>query len=317
MLDGIGLTDGEERIYLTLLDRDTVTAAELAAAHPGIDVARVLDRLEGKALVARRGGQPVRYQAAPPDVALEVLVRGREQQLQRTRLGIAALSERYRTARVARPDEVVEVVTGRDATVQRWEQLQRSARTQVRSFDRPPYVTNPSANPIELDLLHAGVGYRSVYHPAGFALPSRTAYLRGLIAAGEQARVAVDVPVKLFIADDRLGLLPLEVSGSAESCLVIRASSLLETLIALFEHVWRTAVPVHPDGSLPDVEGRPTGDDQALLTLLAGGLTDAAIARQLGSHPRTIQRRVRDLLDRLGAGTRFQAGMQAVRRGWL
>jgi DNA-binding NarL/FixJ family response regulator len=35
------------------------------------------------------------------------------------------------------------------------------------------------------------------------------------------------------------------------------------------------------------------------------------------THPRTVQRRVRELLDRLGAGTRFQAGLQAVRRGWL
>jgi hypothetical protein len=30
-----------------------------------------------------------------------------------------------------------------------------------------------------------------------------------------------------------------------------------------------------------------------------------------------VHRRVRDLLDRLGAGTRFQAGIQAARRGWL
>ncbi|MGD0557044.1 MAG: hypothetical protein ABSA93_18950 [Streptosporangiaceae bacterium] len=47
------------------------------------------------------------------------------------------------------------------------------------------------------------------------------------------------------------------------------------------------------------------------------GLTDAAIARHLGAHLRTVQRRVRGLLDRLGAATRFQAGLQAVRRGWL
>jgi DNA-binding NarL/FixJ family response regulator len=63
---------------------------------------------------------------------------------------------------------------------------------------------------------------------------------------------------------------------------------------------------------------RRTGADEgALLGLLAAGLTDSAIGRHLGTHPRTVQRRVRELLDRLGAGTRFQAGLQAVRRGWL
>jgi DNA-binding NarL/FixJ family response regulator len=126
----------------------------------------------------------------------------------------------------------------------------------------------------------------------------------------------------MFIADDKLGLLPLEMNGSAESCLVIHASSMLDTLIALFEQVWERAVAIHPDGTLPAdaLPGRPDGPsdaDRALLGLLAAGLTDAAIARQLGMHPRTVQHRVRDLLDRLGAATRFQAGLQAVRRGWL
>lgn len=239
------------------------------------------------------------------------------------RLASTQLADRYRAARLAAdPHQVVEVVTTRDATLRRWEQLQRSARHQVRSFDRPPFVGDPRSNPVECELLEAGVLYRCVYHPDGFALPGRPEALRALIAAGEQARVAATVPVKMFIADDTLGLLPLEMNGSAESCLVIHASSMLDTLIALFEQVWDRAVAIHPDGALPagalpGGSAKPSADDRALLSLLAAGLTDAAIARQLGMHPRTIQHRVRDLLDRLGAATRFQAGLQAARRGWL
>jgi len=138
-----------------------------------------------------------------------------------------------------------------------------------------------------------------------------------MIRSGEQARVAESVPVKMFLADDQLGLIPLEVGGSAEASLVIRASSMLDTLIALFELVWERAVAIHANGELPSSEADPGEDDAALLSLLAVGLTDAAIARHLGTHPRTVQRRVRELLDRLGASTRFQAGLQAVRRGWL
>jgi DNA-binding NarL/FixJ family response regulator len=47
------------------------------------------------------------------------------------------------------------------------------------------------------------------------------------------------------------------------------------------------------------------------------GLTDEAIADNLGLHPRTVRRRLRALLARLDAATRFQAGYQAVQRGWL
>jgi DNA-binding NarL/FixJ family response regulator len=138
-----------------------------------------------------------------------------------------------------------------------------------------------------------------------------------MIAAGEQARLTENVPVKMFIADNRLGLIPLEVAGSADASLLVHESSMLDTLIALFDLVWERAIPIHADGELPEPAQGPGADESALLGLLAAGLTDSAIARHLGTHPRTVQRRVRELLDRLGAGTRFQAGLQAVRRGWL
>ncbi len=318
MLDAVDLTPAEEKVYLTLLDLGAASAADLADRHSDGGVDAVLAALERKALISRVAGRPPRYKAEPPDVALDLLVREKEQELARARLTISALTDRYRISRLAsRPEEVIDVVTTREGTIHRWEQLQHSARVQVRSFDRPPYVTDPTANPIEIERLRDNVVYRSVYHVAGFDLPGRPKALRTLIAEGEQARVAAAVPVKLFIADDHIALLPLELDGSAESSLVIHASSLLDTLIALFENVWTQAVAVHPDGSAPDLRGGPQGDDVTLLGLLAGGLTDHAIARHLGSHPRTVQRRVRDLLDRLGATTRFQAGLQAARRGWL
>ncbi|MFF5212658.1 hypothetical protein [Streptosporangium sp. NPDC000396] len=50
---------------------------------------------------------------------------------------------------------------------------------------------------------------------------------------------------------------------------------------------------------------------------MASGATDEAIARRLGLGRRTVVRRVSALQRTLGATTRFQAGVQAARRGWL
>ncbi|MDP9611903.1 MULTISPECIES: LuxR C-terminal-related transcriptional regulator [Streptomyces] len=46
-------------------------------------------------------------------------------------------------------------------------------------------------------------------------------------------------------------------------------------------------------------------------------LTDSAVARQLGMSDRTVRRVVAQLMERLGAQSRFEAGVRAVERGWI
>ena len=57
--------------------------------------------------------------------------------------------------------------------------------------------------------------------------------------------------------------------------------------------------------------------DRVLLKLLSEGMTDQGIARKLGLSVRTIRRLMSDLMKRLNAQSRFEAGAEAVRRGWL
>jgi sugar-specific transcriptional regulator TrmB/DNA-binding CsgD family transcriptional regulator len=314
MLESIGLSEPEQATYLALLEQSPATAAEIRDRSVQSRTPAALAGLEAKGLVSRLPGRPVRYQAARPDMALEVLVRSREQQLQQVRLLAANLMERFSSGRAAgRPEEIVEVVTTRDATVQRWHQLQRSAEREIRAFDRPPYVDGGLANDDELEALNQGVTFRVVYDRLGLDLPGRLAVIQSFVAAGEQVRVASDVPVKMFVADNTAGLISLERPATADSALVIHSSSLLDTLIALFEAVWAVAVPVRFDGEA--TAGEPVGRE--LLGMLAAGLTDEAIARHFGWHPRTVQRHVRALMVELGAQTRFQAGLQAARRGLL
>jgi DNA-binding CsgD family transcriptional regulator len=85
--------------------------------------------------------------------------------------------------------------------------------------------------------------------------------------------------------------------------------------------------PLLPDAAgLPDAaaseEGNtaadvPTPEDLTLLRLLLDGLTDQAIAGRLGIGERTVQRRVRDLIDLVACQTRLQLIWQATQRGWI
>ena len=65
------------------------------------------------------------------------------------------------------------------------------------------------------------------------------------------------------------------------------------------------------------VGGGLDADKRTLLTLMAGGAVDGQVARSLGVSVRTVRRRISALLVELGAHSRFQAGAEAVRRGWI
>jgi DNA-binding CsgD family transcriptional regulator len=75
-----------------------------------------------------------------------------------------------------------------------------------------------------------------------------------------------------------------------------------------------SAQPVPADDGEPPA---PAMMERALLVLLAQGLTDDAAAKRLCVSVRTERRMVADLLRRLNAGSRFEAGVKATRLGWL
>jgi DNA-binding NarL/FixJ family response regulator len=117
------------------------------------------------------------------------------------------------------------------------------------------------------------------------------------------------VPMKLAVFDRTAALLPLAVEELVDSALVVHPCALLDALTEMFWLLWDQAVPVVP-ASLDPLEAR-------LMTLLAAGFKDDAIARHLALSSRTVGRRVAELMETLGARTRFQAGIHAQRRHLL
>ena len=53
-----------------------------------------------------------------------------------------------------------------------------------------------------------------------------------------------------------------------------------------------------------------------MVNLLLAGLSDQAVATQLGLSLRTVQRRLRHLQDLAGVQTRMQLGWYAARHDW-
>jgi DNA-binding CsgD family transcriptional regulator/DNA-binding MarR family transcriptional regulator len=321
MLQALGLSAAEEAVYQALLAQPHMSLGELRDS--GV-VGRqppepILSSLEEKGLVSRLPGTPRRFTASSPEYALEILILAREEELRQARSLADQLAQRFRNSRRDDdPAELVEVVSGADAVLHRWIQMLHSARRDVCGLDRPPY--SETTRKLERQLVARGVSYRCIYGRHVFDEPARARALLESVAGGEQARVMSGTPMKLFIVDGRHAMIALEKgTETIQSAVVIHPSSLLDALGRLFDGLWQRAVPVtQPTGRNGGTNSEsPSEHDAALLTLLATGLTDEAIARQLDVSQRTVQRYIRGLMDRLGADTRFQAGLQAARRGWL
>jgi sugar-specific transcriptional regulator TrmB/DNA-binding CsgD family transcriptional regulator len=315
LLDGLGIPEPEQAAYLRVLAAPRRTAAGLAADLGVTEerAARLLAALTAYGLLHAHDGTPAQWSATAPDVAVEALLLRREEELLRTRGRVGELMRAYRRAQEPLAADLVEVVTGQAAIAERWRRLQDGARHSVLLFDKPPHIVRADAV-LERALLERGVAIRVVYEAGSVSAPGRLAEIRDVVAAGEQARMLPELPCKLAVVDDRWAMLPFATGSELTAAVLVRASSLLDALTGMFEAYWQRAVRV------PEAAGAPEGAGDRrleLLTLLSAGFTDDSIARQLGVSPRTVQRWVREVMDALGARTRFQAGIQAARAGLL
>lgn len=319
-LDLVGLDAVAETVYEALLACGPTGLPELVefTGLPRWRVRGALDRLEATGLVGR-SGVDARFMAGDPAIALDVLLLGQVDRLNRARARARELTERFQREITRQdPTELVEVVTGSDAIRQRTNQVQRSARRSLRILDKPPYAGDiDSANEAELALLRRGGEARLIYDRSALDAPGRLTLVEREVAAGERARTLPNLPTKLLIVDDRLAVVPLQAAPSRiESGVIVHPSALFEALSGLFDSLWALSLPLDlATGARPDPE--PSPEDRRLLALLTAGLADEAISRQLGISYRTLQRRIHALMDRLNVQTRFQLGVQATRRSWI
>ena len=83
-----------------------------------------------------------------------------------------------------------------------------------------------------------------------------------------------------------------------------RRRSIVDSLGMLFDMHWAAAVPW---------ESFLRGSDR-ILRLLADGLTDRHIADVTGMSPRTVSRRIAEMMEAAGVHSRFQLGVKYALR---
>lgn len=162
------------------------------------------------------------------------------------------------------------------------------------------------------ELVQQGRASRAIYPVRAWKDNRTTLELRASV--GEHVRLLPELPTRMFIIGTTHAVLPEPLGFVDEPRSLVRQPGLVQALTLWFESLWERASP------LPE-EGRPREShselQRFLLTQLAQGAKDEQIARTLGLSLRTVRRRIAGLMSELGADSRFQAGVEATRRGWL
>jgi DNA-binding Lrp family transcriptional regulator len=317
----LGFSAPQEEVYRLLLRHSGRTVSELGAllGMPAEELRDQLARFAGAGVVHLHGDV---VEALPPADALSRLVeeesrrlQSRGTQLEAVRRMLPSLSAEHLTATAPRGEAVtLELVDGDDLA-----QLVRSlsaASTGDLLWLRPDQWKVPEGAQVDdwvKDLMRSGRRSRAIY-PAR-VLEEAPEMIRSRAEAGEHVRILAEVPCRLAIMGSSAALLTERFGKASDRRLVIRQHALVGTLTLLFESLWEKAM------SVPGLDGQRftegAGDQRLLLGQLAGGAKDEQIARALGLSVRTVRRRVAELLADLGADSRFQAGVEAVRRGWI
>jgi len=252
-LADLGLTRYEARAYRTLVARDRYTAAELAreSGVPRQRVYDVLGSLVERGLVVSRPGEVVRYSAVDPKVAADRLLAVHRAGLERledsTARVVDVLAPLWTVGRAETdPLDYVEVIRDREVLAQRFADVQSGARHQILTLAKLPFlvVDKPEGMRAARRLIRDGGDVRCIYECAMLDEPEFVQITERFVAAGERARLAPEVPMRLCIVDGSQVLMSLRdpvAGGTSNTNVLIEHPALARCLTYAFETIWAGA----------------------------------------------------------------------------
>ncbi|MEE4495985.1 hypothetical protein [Streptomyces sp. BE230] len=323
-LSGLGLTDAPESVYRAIVAQLAIQPDELVEATglTAESVTASIEALISRGLVNASGGT---LTAVSPLLTLGDLVAKSERDARMARAALDELADHHRSIRQQEEFRGLEVVHGR-ANIGDWiNHLMRATERELRLFAKPPFgVVGVAETDSEKELAVRGLAERVIIERSLLDEPEAEQDLLASLDRGQQIRLAETLPSKLLIADDSMALVQLDEGGpSHDVVVVVRPGGLLTSLTTLFESLWERSIQLReaPGRRLePYPASKDALDDpmnRKVLTLLLAGHTDGVVATRLGVGLRTVQRRVRHLMDMAGTDSRILLGWYARDRGWL
>ncbi|MEU1309653.1 helix-turn-helix transcriptional regulator [Streptomyces cinnamoneus] len=328
----VPLGEDETAVYGWVLDHQSADPSR-AAADLGIapEAGRAaLDRLIALRLVVPEPvagadpGRPAPARAVDPDAVVTVLtaplqesIHESQLRLQRVRDDFERLRERFLRGRAEASPCSLEVIPSLEEVRAALNRASAECRTEMMT-SQPGGTRDPEAMTEALArdtaLLERGIRIRTLYHhTARFNGPSQ-AYVAAASALGAEYRTAHELFGRIIIFDRELAFIPDHLGSWG--AVAIRDPSVVAYLCEIFEQTW-THATLFSEAGQDGLERVAKEVDLTIIRLLAAGLKDESIGRRLGMSLRTTRRHIADIMETLGAESRFQAGILASRAGLI
>ncbi|MFE3068925.1 LuxR C-terminal-related transcriptional regulator [Streptomyces sp. NPDC059247] len=236
----------------------------------------------------------------------ESRLRRRLEALERARARLDSLAPLYEDARRGGGDSAaVETVSSRDRVMLLI--ADAAARCTKEVLTVQPGGGRPvghleRALPRDLEMLRRGVRLHTLYQHTARYSPGTQEYVAAVIEAGAEVRTLGELFGKMVVFDRALAFLP--VWDDPDAAVVLREPSAVAFLCSVFTHAWNLAEPFSTSyTTTTSIQLRDT-----IAARLVTGAKDEQIARRLGMSLRTCRRHIAQLMEELGAESRFQAG---------
>ncbi|MEV6327883.1 helix-turn-helix transcriptional regulator [Streptomyces sp. NPDC051909] len=320
----MGLDELAHAIYRFALDRPGchLNDLPLGVDAPEVAVRQRVNRLVELSLLRQLSGTLV---PTRPPLALRTMLERQQSELLRRqqefvhiKAAVDRLSEEYEDAQARGAHAGWERLESQAAIHARMERL--AGRTTTECVSLLPAGANSAEamharRPIDQHMLDRGILVWNVYLDSVYNDRAGLAYARWIAHSGGKVGTAPTLPLWLVVYDRTTALLPADPADPGAGAVQVSGAGYITGLIALFERLCESMTPLDAPGACDG--DQPTPLEKELLRLMGQGLTDEAVCKKLGLGLRTARRSIADIMERLGARSRFEAGAKAVERGWL
>jgi DNA-binding CsgD family transcriptional regulator len=264
-----------------------------------------------------------RVESVDPDTALAVMM-GRytanvREQLQEA-LAVNDATQKLLTVFrpvAARRQEQVAVEEFRGAECR--EGVLRETLAQLEETLDSAYRSAPDPEALERDverngeLAKRGVRVRALYPRNLLSVPAYARSLTELSGVGVTVRVIDHVAHDMLLFDRSTVCLPGGLNGDlTQSTLRIRGAVLVRSFTSIYESYWQRATPLSLARAHP-YHAELSRQERAVIRLMTNGYSDDRIAVKLAIDKAAVQDVMTTLMERLGAGSRFEVGYKLAR----